>query len=123
MDFVKNPEKLALPEYAGIGAASWWDDAPINGKCDKGVSDEAIEGVTLVVNGGTNGLDDRIEKTKMIARLLGFSKGHQTFAAMARSRIPLTHAYPASAPHRSHAILPFEGLETFEKSAPFLSIS
>lgn len=71
VDFVKDPEKLALPEYAGIGAASWWDDAPINSKCDKGMSDDAIEGVTLVVNGGTNGLDDRIEKTKIIARLLG----------------------------------------------------
>lgn len=71
VDFVKNPEKLALPEYAGIGAALWWNYAPINRKCDEGLDDAAIEGVTRVVNGGTNGLDDRIEKTKMIARLLG----------------------------------------------------
>lgn len=71
VDFIATPEKLADPAYAGIGAGLWWNNAPINRKCDAGLSDAAIEGVTRIVNGGTNGLDDRIEKTNIIARLLG----------------------------------------------------
>ena len=33
---------------------------------DKGVNDEVITEVTRRVNGGTHGLDDRLEKTKKI---------------------------------------------------------
>lgn len=55
--FVDNPKALADLKWAGLGAAWYWTVArpQINGLCDAG----DLVGVTQVINGGQNGIDDR----------------------------------------------------------------
>lgn len=55
--FVNTPTALADLKWAGIGAAWYWTVArpTINGLCDQG----DIVGVTQLINGGQNGIDDR----------------------------------------------------------------
>ncbi len=53
-------------------AAKWFFDAnKIWAIADKGISDAVITQVTRKINGGTNGLADRIAKTKLYAKWLG----------------------------------------------------
>lgn len=56
-EFVDNPNKLGLLEWAGIGAAWYWTVArpDINALCDQG----AFDTVTYRINGGQNGAVDR----------------------------------------------------------------
>ena len=55
IDFIKNPD-LLLEEANAIIAALWfWNKNNINRFADK----DDIEGVTKVINGGYNGLEDR----------------------------------------------------------------
>lgn len=57
-DFVSNPEKLASDELYAIDVAGWfWAKRGINIIADQG----DIRSVTKYVNGGTNGIDHRIE--------------------------------------------------------------
>jgi predicted chitinase len=49
------PQLLEDPIYAAQGAAAFWKQTSCNARAD--VDD--IEGVTRIVNGGTNGLEDR----------------------------------------------------------------
>ena len=55
--FVNNPTSLADPKWAGIGPAWYWTVArpTINSLCDNG----DVVGVTQLINGGQNGIDDR----------------------------------------------------------------
>jgi putative chitinase len=55
--FVNNPTALADLKWAGLGAAWYWTVArpTINSLCDQG----DIVGVTQLINGGQNGIDDR----------------------------------------------------------------
>jgi predicted chitinase len=43
-------------KYPFTSAGFWWDNNNMNSLCDRGGS---VEDVTLRVNGGYNGLDDR----------------------------------------------------------------
>lgn len=54
--FTKNPTALADSKWAALGPAWYWTVArpQINGLCDAG----DLVGVTKVINGGTNGLED-----------------------------------------------------------------
>lgn len=54
-DFVKNPEELADFPWAALSAAEYWRSRNINRYADR----NDINGVTKVINGGYNGLDDR----------------------------------------------------------------
>ena len=57
IDFISRPEKLCEPEYA-VRAAFWfWQKRNLNKWADQ----EDIEKVTRIINGGLNGLADRIE--------------------------------------------------------------
>lgn len=60
VDFVKNPSKLAQPEYAAEASAWWWTNAGLNKVADGGPA--AIRDVTHRINGGYNGLADRQAK-------------------------------------------------------------
>jgi putative chitinase len=55
-DFVNHPERLLLPVNAALSAGWFWADKGLNAIADAG----DIERMSLVVNGGTNGLPERI---------------------------------------------------------------
>lgn len=66
---IQKPEIITTPDlvatlYAFESAIFFFDKNKLWSICDKGVNDETILAVTLKINGGKNGLDDRIVKTK-----------------------------------------------------------
>jgi len=62
-DIMTNPDLVATT-YAFESAKFFFDNNKLWAKCDKGITDATILAVTKVINGGTNGLDDRISLTK-----------------------------------------------------------
>lgn len=56
LDLVANPTMLETPLYAALSAGWYWDSKGLNVLADK----EDTLGVTKKINGGTNGLDDRV---------------------------------------------------------------
>lgn len=69
VDFVAYPEKLEEPEWAVASALWYWQQHGLNELADK---DDSIA-VTRRINGGTNGLDDRLRylsKAKQVFREL-----------------------------------------------------
>ena len=66
---IKKPEIITNPDlvatlYAFESAIFFFDKNKLWSICDKGVNDDTILALTLKINGGKNGLDDRILKTK-----------------------------------------------------------
>lgn len=64
VDFLNRPELLTAPQYALLSAAWWWSNAGLNLLADKlgGMDDEKIfVQITRRINGGTNGLKDRLD--------------------------------------------------------------
>lgn len=61
-DFLSHPE-LLINEYAMISAGWFWNDRKLNDISDKGINEDIIKAVTKKVNGGFNGLEDRIKRT------------------------------------------------------------
>lgn len=55
-DFVANPEELEKPGPAAMSAAWFWDSRKLNDLADAG----DMRGITRRINGGFNGLDDRL---------------------------------------------------------------
>ena len=68
-DIIAQPELVAT-KYPLLSAAWFWNNAVLNTKADKGATDEVVTSVTKVINGGTNGLDDRLAKFKKFYPLL-----------------------------------------------------
>ena len=63
VDFVDEPELLATPDYAAQSAAWWGENAGLNAVADGlgGANDtEVFKQITKRINGGYNGLDDRL---------------------------------------------------------------
>jgi len=58
-DFVSNPKLAASFPWAALTAAEYWKSRNINRLADK----DDIRGVTRLINGGYNGLQDRIKYT------------------------------------------------------------
>ena len=59
------PQLLEDPIYAAQGAAAFWKQTGCNARADA----DDLEGVTRIVNGGTNGLEDRrmwLDKAKTV---------------------------------------------------------
>ena len=59
------PQLLENPIYAAQGAAAFWKQTGCNARADA----DDVEGVTRIVNGGTNGLEDRrmwLDKAKVV---------------------------------------------------------
>ena len=65
-DVMDNPD-LVAGELAFESAMWFFDKNKLWDICDKGIDDATITAVTKKINGGTHGLDDRIEKTKKFA--------------------------------------------------------
>jgi hypothetical protein len=59
-DIVNNPD-LVETKYPLLSAAFYWNSRNINKIADLGSSEKVIESVTRLVNGGTIGLEERIE--------------------------------------------------------------
>lgn len=68
-DVVSNPDIVAV-RYALESAAFFFDKSNLWNLCDKGSSKENVKAVTKVVNGGYNGLDDRIARFNRIYALV-----------------------------------------------------
>lgn len=67
-DYLKNPLIMEQPElvatdYAFESALFFFDKNKLWGICDKGVTKATILSLTKKINGGTNGLSEREEKT------------------------------------------------------------
>lgn len=68
-DILNNPDRVAT-NYPLLSAAWFWDTNSLNQLADKGSSDDVVTQITKKVNGGLNGLDDRIEYFKKYYPLL-----------------------------------------------------
>jgi putative chitinase len=68
-DVVSNPD-LVSTKYPLASAAFFFNSNNLWSLCDRGIDDNAITNVTKRVNGGTHGLTDRIQKTKLYHHLL-----------------------------------------------------
>lgn len=56
IDFISQPELLSEPKYAALSAGWYWNGANLNVYADK----DDVRTITKKINGGYNGLDDRI---------------------------------------------------------------
>ena len=68
-DLVSNPDLVAT-KYPLASAAFFFDSNKLWSICDKGSDDATVTAVTKRVNGGNNGLDDRIKHFKEYYNLL-----------------------------------------------------
>ena len=68
-DCVSNPD-LVSTKYPLASAAFFFDSNKLWSICDKGSDDTTVTLLTKRVNGGTHGLDDRLEKFKKYYNLL-----------------------------------------------------
>lgn len=71
-DYMKRPDVMTNPdivatELAFESAMFYFERNKLWTICDRGTSDSVITDLTKRINGGTNGLDDRIAKTKKYA--------------------------------------------------------
>lgn len=66
-DFVSQPEQLEQPYYAALSAAEWWHRHGCNQIADTG----DMAAVTRKVNGGLNGLNDRLNLYSAALAYLG----------------------------------------------------
>lgn len=63
IDCVNNPKLLTAYPGALVGALVWWQDNEMNSLCDGGLDDADVIAVTKRINGGTNGMNDRLNRT------------------------------------------------------------
>lgn len=75
-DYLKKPEIMDNPdlvatEYSFESAIFFFEKNKLWAICDQGINDAAITSLTKRINGGTHGLDDRKEKTKKFATMVG----------------------------------------------------
>ncbi len=68
-DILNNPQLVAT-KYPLLSAAWFWDTRLLNSLADEGSSDGVVTNITKKVNGGLNGLDDRIKHFKNYYALL-----------------------------------------------------
>ena len=68
-DCVSNPD-LVSTKYPLASAAYFFNSNGLWSICDKGISDDVVKQLTKRINGGTNGLDDRLKKFKEYYNLL-----------------------------------------------------
>lgn len=66
--YINRPEIMEYPdsvatEFAFESALFFFDKNKLWNICDKGISESTIKELTIKINGGTHGLDDRMQKT------------------------------------------------------------
>ena len=67
VDLVGNPSLLLEPEYAALSAGWFWNKRGLNALADN----EDWTTITKRINGGTHGLQDRIDRTHKAMDILG----------------------------------------------------
>lgn len=72
-EVMTNPDLVAT-KYSFESAMFFFETNGLWAICDKGVDDATILALTKRINGGTHGLDDRKDKTKKYAVMLGVIK-------------------------------------------------
>lgn len=72
-DFISKPEALELPGPACFSAAWFWQDRGLNRLADI----EAFEKITRRINGGVNGMADRVKHWEVCKEVL-YKKDNQT---------------------------------------------
>lgn len=65
-DFVANPGALLDPKWGAATACAYWDNRRLNALADKG----DFRGITLRINGGLIGMDDRLARYARAKRVL-----------------------------------------------------
>lgn len=70
MDFVNNPDLIKSPKYALLSAAWFFTKNGIHKVADYGNDLKTLKEVTRRINGGYNGLEDRIKKFNQIYNIL-----------------------------------------------------
>ena len=68
-DFITNPEHLSLPGAACFSAGWFWNKRKLNELADVGTS-ESFRKITKLINGGYNGLADRVKHWKICKKAL-----------------------------------------------------
>jgi putative chitinase len=69
LDLIAHPELLEQPADAALASAWWWSNHYLNGYADVG----QFERITRVINGGTNGLSDRLSLYASAKHALGIA--------------------------------------------------
>jgi putative chitinase len=69
-DILSNPD-LVAKKYPLLSAAWFFHKNKLNSISDKGLNDTVILELTKRINGGTNGLQDRIKYTNKFGKILG----------------------------------------------------
>lgn len=105
--FVDHPPELASDRYGFLGPVWYWTVArpTINGLCDRA----NVTAVTKLINGGTNGLTDRVARWNRCLRL-----GNAILPSGAAPAAARPAATPAAAPVPTGA--PPEGEQMFVKT-------
>ena len=67
LDLIDHPEILEDPEMVAVSAAWWWKSHGLNELADAG----DFQRITRVINGGTNGLADRLARWEKAKNALG----------------------------------------------------
>ena len=66
VDLVKEPDLVLTPQYAALTAGWFWSTH----NCNKFADAQDWAGLTKKINGGTHGLDDRIQRTNRALAVL-----------------------------------------------------
>ena len=106
-DFEAEPERLTELQWACLSAADYWDMRNINAAADAG----DFERVTRLINGGLNGLADRIARWERVKAVL--------LPAVAPAPAPGPAApAPAAAPAPVDALVSFATADTIPANPP-----
>ena len=71
VDLVANPDSVTRPEMAALTAAWFWSKNKLNDLADRGDT----VAISKRINGGTHGLDDRLQRTSTALALLTLPGG------------------------------------------------
>lgn len=69
-DFLAKPDLLAVSPWAAHSAGWYWGTRSLNAYADRGDTAAHVRAITIQINGGVNGLDDRVACfVRVMARL------------------------------------------------------
>jgi putative chitinase len=79
VDLVANPDAVTQPDMAALTAAWYWNKRGLNALADRGHN----KTISRRINGGTHGLDDRLQRTATALALLTPPAGQDASRALA----------------------------------------